>query len=172
VLWSCECGQCGETYVLALGDGGEIDFDLGLGEDVGGGGHVDEEVWRAGVSLCALHHAGPPYHPQNRQLPCPGFQEPVSSSCHALQSACEPWRCRVVIPCTVAFAPSADSAPMEPTMKYWNTLGPVSPPLLRYAANEGILVESLEPLKGLSNEDAEALRVCSAVQPAFATGNW
>lgn len=37
-------GEMG-TYVLALGDGGEVDFDFGLGEDVGGGGHVDEEVW-------------------------------------------------------------------------------------------------------------------------------
>jgi hypothetical protein len=91
---------------------------------------------------------------------------------HAFQSSCQLSRCRVVIPCTVAFAPSADSAPMVPTMKYWNTLGPVSPPLLLYASNEGILVESLEPLKGLSNEEAEALRVCRAVQPALATGNW
>tara|TARA_R110002003_G_scaffold58_7_gene5181 strand:- start:10554 stop:11084 length:531 start_codon:yes stop_codon:yes gene_type:complete len=38
-------GKAGlETYVLALGDGGEIDFDLGLGEHVGGRRHVDEEV--------------------------------------------------------------------------------------------------------------------------------
>lgn len=28
------------------------------------------------------------------------------------------------------------------------------------------------PLKGLSNDDAEALRVCMAVQPARATGIW
>lgn len=27
--------------VLAFGDGGEVDFDFGHGEDVGGGGHVD-----------------------------------------------------------------------------------------------------------------------------------
>lgn len=33
-------------------------------------------------------------------------------------------------------------------------------------------MESEEPLKGLSNDDAEALRVCSAVQPARATGSW
>jgi len=38
--------RVGLAYVLALGDSGEIDFDLGLGEDVGGGGHVDEEVCR------------------------------------------------------------------------------------------------------------------------------
>lgn len=35
------------THVLALGDGGEIDLDLGLGQNVGGSGHVDEEVCRA-----------------------------------------------------------------------------------------------------------------------------
>lgn len=34
------------------------------------------------------------------------------------------------------------------------------------------MVESDEPLKGLSNEEAEALRACRAVQPALATGNW
>jgi hypothetical protein len=57
-----------------------------------------------------------------------------------------------------------------PTIKYWNTLGPVSPPLFLYAANDGILVESGVLLKGLSNDDAEALRDCTAVQPARATG--
>lgn len=77
------------------------------------------------------------------------------------------------IPCTVAFAPTETSAPMVPTMKYWKTLGPCSPPLFRYAANEGILVVSWRwLLKGLSKEDAEALRACMAVQPARATGNW
>jgi hypothetical protein len=47
--WCVSCGVGAGvelTYVLALGDGGQIDFDLGLGEDVGGGGHVDEEVCR------------------------------------------------------------------------------------------------------------------------------
>lgn len=33
-----------KTYVLALGDGSESDLDLGLGQDIGGGGHVDQEV--------------------------------------------------------------------------------------------------------------------------------
>lgn len=36
----------GNTYVLALGDGTERDLDLGLGQDIGGGGHVDQEIWR------------------------------------------------------------------------------------------------------------------------------
>lgn len=57
-------------------------------------------------------------------------------------------------------------------MKYWKTLVLCSPFLLRYAAKEGILVLSALPLKGLSNEDAEALRVCMAVTPARATGIW
>ena len=34
-----------ETYVLALRNGGEIDFDLGLSKHIGGGGHVDQEVF-------------------------------------------------------------------------------------------------------------------------------
>lgn len=34
----------GMCYVFAFGDGAQVDFDLGLGEDVGGGGHVDQEV--------------------------------------------------------------------------------------------------------------------------------
>lgn len=32
------------TYVLALGDGGEVDLNLGHGENVGRRGHVDKEV--------------------------------------------------------------------------------------------------------------------------------
>lgn len=33
--------------VLALGDGGKIDLNLGLSQDICGGGHVDEEVYSA-----------------------------------------------------------------------------------------------------------------------------
>jgi hypothetical protein len=33
------------TYVLALRNGTESDLNLGLGQDIGGGGHVDQEVW-------------------------------------------------------------------------------------------------------------------------------
>lgn len=32
--------------VLALGDGREVNLDLGHGEDVGGSGHVLKELWR------------------------------------------------------------------------------------------------------------------------------
>lgn len=33
-----------ETYVLALRDGCKADFNLSLSEDIGRGGHVDQEV--------------------------------------------------------------------------------------------------------------------------------
>lgn len=33
--------------VLALRDGGEVDLNLGLGQDICGSGHVDEEVYSA-----------------------------------------------------------------------------------------------------------------------------
>jgi hypothetical protein len=39
-----------DAYVLALGDGSEVDLNLGLGQDVGGRGHVDEEVCPARIS--------------------------------------------------------------------------------------------------------------------------
>lgn len=32
------------TYVLALGDSTETNLNLSLGEDIGGGGHVNQEV--------------------------------------------------------------------------------------------------------------------------------
>jgi hypothetical protein len=48
-----------ETHILALGDGSEIDLNLGLGQDIGGGGHVDKKVCRANslafVSVIAIH---------------------------------------------------------------------------------------------------------------------
>lgn len=33
------------AYVLALGDGVKVDLDLGHGQNVGRGGHVDEELY-------------------------------------------------------------------------------------------------------------------------------
>lgn len=55
---------------------------------------------------------------------------------------------------------------MVPTIKYWKTLFPVSPPLVLYFLKLGILVVSLPPipLKGLSNDEvletSEMLRRC------------
>lgn len=48
-------GEEEEAYVLALGDGGKVDLDLGHGEDVGGGGHVDKEVCAVDVSAPLLY---------------------------------------------------------------------------------------------------------------------
>lgn len=36
-----------DDNVLAFGDGGEVDLDLGLSQDIGGGGHVYQEVYIA-----------------------------------------------------------------------------------------------------------------------------
>lgn len=74
-------------------------------------------------------------------------------------------------PCTVFFAPMADSAPIEPTMKYWKTLLPVSPLLERYffQAVVGMLVVFWAPLKGFSKEADEAGRACTAVAAAART---
>ncbi|KAH9874799.1 hypothetical protein IAQ61_003989 [Plenodomus lingam] len=135
-------------------------------------------VWSAALVLRHLITPSPPIHLQNSQLRFPSFLYPPFT--HAKQShpflstiAREKAYSKDNLPCTVAFAPSEASAPMVPTMKYWNTLGPVSPPLFLYAANEGIFVESgLWLLKGLSKLEAEAARVWMAVQPARATGNW
>ena len=41
------------TDVLALGDRAEVDFYLGHGQNIGRGGHVDEEVCSGGGS--AIH---------------------------------------------------------------------------------------------------------------------
>lgn len=56
------------------------------------------------------------------------------------------------VPWTVAFAPMAVMAPKVPTMKYWKSLGPVSPPAFLYFLNEGMAVVSLRsprPRNGL-----------------------
>lgn len=70
---------------------------------------------------------------------------------------------------------------MVPTMKYWKTFWPVSPPLLRYffhlATGMSVVLEAEPPLKGLS-KDAVAevtVRFCTARAVADAArraGNW
>jgi len=59
--------NCG-TYVLALGNGSEVDFYLGLGQNVGGGGHVDEEVCWAQSLAVRSSSIRDPNHLQNSQL--------------------------------------------------------------------------------------------------------
>lgn len=48
----------GMAYVLALGDGSEVNLNLGLRQNVGRGGHVDEEVCcgRSSAMRSASHH--------------------------------------------------------------------------------------------------------------------
>ena len=125
------------------------------------------------VSGCVLHRTKGPDHLQNNQLLPESSQRALSCGAMAVGSAGVVWAGVAYLPWTVAFAPMAVSAPMVPTMKYWKTLVLCSPPLFRYAAKEGILVESWGPgLKGLSNDDAEALRIWMAEAPALATGSW
>jgi hypothetical protein len=83
------------TYVLALGDGSEIDFNLGLGEHVGRCGHVDEEVCTRMMSVHVLvHQFHLPAHPQNSQLLSSSFlvtQFLHVSSSTTLRSAIVVW---------------------------------------------------------------------------------
>jgi hypothetical protein len=51
------------TYVLALRNGTETDLNLGLGQDIGGGGHVDQEVWRKRISRQSLLHRDVRFRP-------------------------------------------------------------------------------------------------------------
>ena len=76
------------------------------------------------------------------------------------------------VPCTVDFAPAAAKAPIDPAMKYWNTLFEVSPLLLLYLSKLGILLTSTLA-KGLSNEAlASALLRCwTATADALRVGS-
>ncbi len=69
----------GETYVLAFGDGSEVDFYLGLGQNVGGGGHVDKEVCLADSLAVQFLSIRDPIHPQNSQLPSSDSKYAVST---------------------------------------------------------------------------------------------
>lgn len=114
------------TYVLALGNGSEIDLNLGLGQDIGGSGHVDEEIYEA-KSLARV--ASITAHLQPIRKTANGFPA-AFGGCHLpipLLSEAPGW-CGVNLPCTVAFAPKLVSAPMVPTMKYDRSLGPFSSP--------------------------------------------
>ena len=74
------------------------------------------------------------------------------------------------IPCTVFFAPMALMPPMVPTMKYWNSLLPVSLPPLLYFPKLGITVVSCAFLvprwNGLVNS---AWEVDASARPRFCT---
>jgi hypothetical protein len=96
----------GRTYVLSFGDLSEVDFDFCLGEDVGGGGHVDKEVCGGRLGLANWVRM-----PLMRLIE---DQRGIMAS----------------IPCTVAFAPAADRTPIVPTITYPKTRFDVSPRLL------------------------------------------
>lgn len=127
-----KAGKVWESYVLAFGDCREVDFNLGHGQDVGRGGHVDQEICRRGEGTYRQRSFPPsraliPSHPI-----CSIFSRPSAERSH--QSS--PW--------IVAFAPAADRAPMVPTMKYPNSLLlPALPPL--YLLKSGIRVVSFVP---------------------------
>lgn len=57
----CQFGCCQafiwyieKSYVLSLGDGGEVDLDLSHGENIGRGAHVDQEVCARTISPALL----------------------------------------------------------------------------------------------------------------------
>jgi hypothetical protein len=61
-------------YVLALGNGIEVDLDLGHGQDISGSGHVDEELCctHASSALFARshrHHRHRPFAPHLQNVP-------------------------------------------------------------------------------------------------------
>jgi hypothetical protein len=76
--------QPSKTYILAFGNSSEIDLDLGLGQDVGGSRHVDEELWQANSLARHMHHPlASPIHPKTSQLHSHIFPNPLPSQSHA-----------------------------------------------------------------------------------------
>lgn len=115
------------THILALGDGGEIDLNLGLGQNIGRSRHVDEEICRTQPLACIASIAA---QIQSIRYTANGYPEVSNARVDFVPtlSGAPSW-CGVEIPCTVAFAPKLASAPIVPTMKYWMSFGPSSPPL-------------------------------------------
>jgi len=58
----------GRTHVLAFGYSSQIDLNLRLGKDVGGGGHVDKEICGPNMSALGLSHA----HLRSFEMPTAG----------------------------------------------------------------------------------------------------
>jgi hypothetical protein len=98
------------TYVLALRDGTESDLNLGLGQDIGGGGHVDQEIWKRKNNISCLFKVARISPIIQRIL----FNRFIS------MPVLFPFRIRRFhknLPWTVALAPTADARPREPAMK-------------------------------------------------------
>ncbi len=110
------------AYIFPFGDGAEIEFDFRLGKDVGGCGHVDEEICRQAPCVSNFIASWLVFHLRTWSWP-----EPCSSGDK---------------PCTVAFAPIAVTAPMDPTIKYWNTRLDISSLPLLYLLKSGTEVVS------------------------------
>lgn len=53
--------------ILSFGNRGEVDFDLGLGQDICGSGHVDKEIC---LRLVAVIHAILDQYQSERQHHC------------------------------------------------------------------------------------------------------
>lgn len=58
-------GGEGGSYVLAFGDCREVDLNLGHGQDVGRGGHVDQEICRRGEGTYR-QRSFPPSRPSSK----------------------------------------------------------------------------------------------------------
>lgn len=65
VMWNAA------TYVLALGDGGKVNLDLGHGQDIGRCGHVNQEI---------CDEVSQPTEPNPSQKYPPRINWPVQSS--------------------------------------------------------------------------------------------
>lgn len=110
-LYYCDVG----AYILALGNGREVNLDLGHGQNIGGRGHVDEEICggveNQSIVLIELAYLANAFS---------GYPKTIRT--HPAKPS--------HIPCTVAFAPAAVNAPIVPTMKYWNNKFLLVPALL------------------------------------------
>jgi hypothetical protein len=109
--WKMPEGMAVNTYVLALRDGTESNLNLSLGQDIGGGGHVDQEVWRKIISRQSLLHGGPgsdhSTDANHRSFHSHSFSDPISFRIKERKNL--PW--------TVALAPTAVARPRDPAMK-------------------------------------------------------
>ena len=151
-----------DNDVLSHRDFAEVHFHFGHGENVGGGGHVDEEVcWTGGLAnliymLTTFRliggrggEVGPSCPLQGRrglnctQLPLSTknlFQLPFTTPLHPHPSRIASNQSKRNPPCTVTFAPAALNTPIVPAIKYPNNLFPSLLPELLYFVKSGILV--------------------------------
>lgn len=75
------------THVLALRDGAEVDFHLGLSQDVGRRGHVDKEVYRSQHIFIHQHMFGLGIQTLNSRLCAHGGQGTKGTNHEVLKDA-------------------------------------------------------------------------------------